>query len=97
MRSDWRFCRHAVGQLDVTHVNRIANVERGNVHRDFIRQIARQTFHRQNAQALLEQSAKILHAIRYTRRLERNIGLDFFVHRNGMEIDVQNIAAHGEC
>ena len=53
--------------------------------------IARQTFHRQCAQALLEQSAEILYAIGNTRRLERNVRLDFLVHRDRMKIDVQDV------
>ena len=64
--------------------------ERGNVHRDFIRQIARQTFHSRVREALLKQTAKIFHSIGDTHRLQRNICLDYFVHRNGMKIDVQN-------
>ena len=45
---------------DIANVNRIANVQGGNVYRDFIRQIAGQTLHFQCAQALLEQPPKIL-------------------------------------
>ena len=75
------------------HVNRVANIEMGNVHRDDIGQIARQTFDLERAKILLEQAAESLDALGDASRLERNIGLDHFVHRDGMKIDVQNIAA----
>src|SRR5205085_9337297 len=91
---DWRFCRYTVGQLDLANVNRIANVQRGNVHRNVVRQIAWQTFHRQRAQVLFKQAAKIFDAICGAGCFEWDIGLDFLVHRNSMEIDVQYITAH---
>ena len=38
--------------------------KRGNIDRDDVRQIARETFDRERTQALLEQTAQILHPVR---------------------------------
>ena len=46
VRSGWTFVVTPGGNLNFTHVNGITDVERGNIHRNEIRQIARQTFDR---------------------------------------------------
>ncbi len=58
-----------------------------------IRQVFRETFNRERAQVLLEQTAEILHAIGGADRLQRHVRLDLLVHRNRVEIDMQDVAA----
>src|SRR5205823_5519569 len=83
------------GQLNFANVNRIANIERGNVDANEVRQIARQTFDRQGTQILLQQAAHIFDAVGGADRFERHVGLDDFILRDGVEIDVQHGPAHG--
>ncbi len=74
-------------------MNGVANLQGRNIHRDPVRQVTGKTFYRQRAQTLLEQAAKILHAIRHTKRLERDFRMDSIVHRDGMKIDMEHRAA----
>ena len=73
-------------------MNRIANIEMRDVDRDDIGQIARQAFDLERAQRLFEQAAKRFHTFRCAGRFERYVSLDHFVHRNSVEIHMQNIA-----
>src|SRR5207247_1134855 len=82
--------RYPGGKLDVADVNGITNVQIRNIDRDPIRQIARQTFDRQHAQALLKQSAKSFDAHRYTDRFEGNFGLNHLVHGDGVKVHMTN-------
>ena len=61
-------------------MNRIADVERGYIDGDFVRQIARQTFDREDAQVLLQQTAEILYASGHSEGFQRHVGLNFLVH-----------------
>ena len=87
-------CAHTLRQREFPHVNGIANIKMRDIDRDHIGKIARQTFDLERAERLLEQAAKCFHPFRRADRLERHLGLDHFIHRNRVEIDVQNIAAN---
>ena len=85
--------RDALRQLDFADVNRIPNVEGRNVDADDVRKIPRQTFDGEGAQALLQQAAHVLDAVRHPLWLERHIGFDYFVLRNGVKVDVKDGAS----
>ena len=76
-------------------MNGVADVEPGNIDHKLVGQIARETFDRQRAQTLLEQAAEIFHPIRRPDRFQRHIGVNGLVHRDGVKIEVQNVASNG--
>ena len=73
-------------------MDRIADIESGNVHRYEIRQIARQTLDFQRTEILVQQTAKCLDPLGNAGRDERDIGLDHLIHRDSVKIDMQNVA-----
>ena len=76
-------------------MNGIADVQGGDVDRNAVRQVARQTLDCQRAQTLLEQAAEVFNAVGRADRFEGDLSLDRLVHGDGMKIEMPNLAAHG--
>jgi hypothetical protein len=74
-------------------VDAVTDVQGRNVDANHIGQVARQTFDGQRTQTLLEQAAHVLDAVGDANRFQRNVGLDHFVLRYSVEIDMENGAA----
>ena len=74
-------------------MNRIPDVEVGDINGNHVRKIAREALNFERTQILLEQATESFDSGGNAAGFERDIGFNHFVHRNGMKIDVQNIPA----
>ena len=84
-----------VGSLMSRTCRVFAHVETGNVDHNDLGQILRQAPDRKQAHTLLEQTAKGLDADRLSLGLKNDFRVDLFVHGNRVEINVNDLAAHG--
>ena len=81
-------------KLDVANMEGVANVQTRNVDHDNFGQILGQASNRKQTHALLQQTAKGLHADRLSLGLKDDFCIDLFVHRNRVKIYVDDLAAH---
>ena len=84
---------HAFWKREITDVNGVADFEGADIDLDDLGKILREALNGNRAHALLEEAAKVFHAVRFAERLDGDVGRNFFCHRHCLEIHMQNLVA----
>jgi hypothetical protein len=76
-------------------VEGLVEPQAADIDADDLGKILGQTLDVKGAQAVLEETAVVLHAVRLADRLDRHLGMEELIHGHLEEIDVEDVAAHG--
>jgi hypothetical protein len=83
------------GKLDVLDVDGVAEIERAHIDADDFREILRQTFDFERMHSDFEDPARVLHALRLSKRLDRHFRVQRLVRAHRVKINVQDVALQG--
>ena len=74
-------------------MNGVADFERADIHLDDLGEVLREAVDCDGAHALLEKAAVVLNAVSFADWLDGDVGGNFFRHRHGLEVNMQNLVA----